>query len=161
MNTTAPLYAERLSPPPSMHLISLLLGAFGFLTVTPFSSVAVAVTVGVVVAVAASVIAVLSSPVVAVVRGGDPADGGGPDALRLRAGDAVIPVEALGEPEVLDADGLRRVMGPGADARAHACHRAWVHGGVLVPVTDPRDATPYWVICTRRPAQLVAALGRR
>ena len=158
---TAPLYTERLSPPPSLHLVSLLLGAFGFLTVTPFSSVPVAVTVGVVIAVAASVIAVLSSPVVAVVRGGDPADGGSPDALRLRAGGAVIPVDALGEPEVLDADGLRRAMGPDADARAHACHRAWVHGGLRVPVTDPRDATPYWVICTRRPAQLVAALGRR
>jgi hypothetical protein len=158
---TAPLYTERLGPPPSMHLVSALLGAFGFLAVTPFSSVPVAVAVWVVVTVTASVLVVRTSPVIAVVPGGDPADGGSPDAPRLHAGGAVIPVEALGAPEVLDADGLRRAMGPEADARAYACHRAWVHGGLRVPVTDPRDATPYWVICTRRPSQLVAALGRR
>ena len=114
MDTDTPtLYTERLAPPPSAHLVSLLLGAFGFLAVTPFSSVAVAATVGVVLAVAASVIVVLTSPVVAVVRGGDPADGGSPDAPRLRAGGAVIPLAALGEPEVLDADGAA----PGHGAR--------------------------------------------
>src|SRR3954452_22021803 len=58
---TAPLYTERLGPPPSMHLVSVLLGAFGFLAVTPFSSVPVAVAVWVVVTVTASVLVVRTS----------------------------------------------------------------------------------------------------
>ncbi|WP_448072095.1 DUF3093 domain-containing protein [Georgenia yuyongxinii] len=155
------LYTERLAPPASVHLVSLVLGGIVLLGVTPFTSPVLAALIGLLVAAASSAALVLSSPVVAVIRGGDPADGGAPDEPRLRAGGAVIPVGALGAAEVVDADGLQRLMRTDADARAHVCHRGWMSGAVRVPVTDPRDATPYWLVCTRRPAQLVAALGRR
>ncbi|MFH5823046.1 DUF3093 domain-containing protein [Georgenia sp. AZ-5] len=155
------LYRERLTPSAGMHVISLVVGGSAFFVALPFTGEMPALATGLVVAVAVSLLLVRSSPVVSVVRGGDPADGGAPGAPRLRAGGAVIPVEVLGAPAVLDDDGLRRALGTEADARAYVVHRGWVHGAVRLPVEDPRDATPYWLICTRRPAQLVAALGRR
>ena len=160
---TAPrtvLYRERLTPSAGLAVVPLIAGVGTALALVPVD-VTLAVVAGVVLAVAAAVALIVTSPVVAVVRGGDPDDGGAEGAPRLLAGGAVIPVDALGVPEVLDAEGLARVMGPAADVRAWVCHRPWVRGGVRVPVVDPRDATPYWVICTRRPTQLIAALGRR
>ncbi|MPV38568.1 DUF3093 domain-containing protein [Georgenia subflava] len=154
------LFEERLSPSPAVHLLSLLVGGGAALAASAWGVVP-AVVAGVLGVVGTSVLLVLSSPVVRVVAGGDPADGGDPRSVRLHAGRAVIPVEALGPAEILDADGVRRVMGVDADLRAWVCQRSWVRSGVRVPVVDERDATPYWLVCTRRPAQLVAALGRR
>jgi hypothetical protein len=31
---------------------------------------------------------------------------------------------------------------------------------VRIEVTDPHDSTPYWIVSTRHPDALVAALGR-
>ncbi len=76
----------------------------------------------------------------------------------LTAGRARIPVRMLARIEVLDADGMRQALGPGLDARAYLCVRGWVHSGVRVWVDDPDDPTPYWVVATRRPAELTGAL---
>ena len=76
----------------------------------------------------------------------------------LRAGSAHIPVADLGEPVVLDRAGVRAALGPGSDARTWACLRAWVRGGVLMPVTDPRDPTPAWLVSSRRPERLASAI---
>lgn len=157
---TTPLFRERLAPPASVHLISLLLGGAAALALSLWGPVA-ALVGGVVAAAGLSTLLVLTAPVVEVVAGGDPADGGAPGALRLRAGRAVIPVEAFGPGEALDAGELREAMGPGADARAWVCHRAWIRSAVRLPVADERDTTPYWLVCTRRPRQLLAALDRR
>ena len=68
----------------------------------------------------------------------------------FRAGRARIPVQLLGDPEVLDADGMRRARGPELDARAYLCLRGWIAAGVRVPVLDPRDPAPYWLVSSRR-----------
>lgn len=154
------VYSERLSPSVRTHLVSVLAGLGTALAVSLFGPVA-AVVAGLAVTVGISGLLIATAPVVRVTEGGDPADGGAPDARRLHAGGAVVPVDALGEAQVLDADGLREAIGPGADVRDHVCHRSWVRGGVRVAVVDPRDPTPSWVVCTRRPTQLIAALGRR
>jgi hypothetical protein len=44
------------------------------------------------------------------------------------------------------------------DARAWLCIRGWIDPVVRVQVTDPSDPAPYWVVSTRNPDQLVAAL---
>ncbi len=102
------------------------------------------------------VLLVATSPAV-VVDLGEPDVGEGPS---LQAGRAHIGAEHLGEAEMLDAGRLRAVMGPEANGRAYLCHRSWVRQGVRVEVTDPRDPTPYWLVSSRRPEELVAALGR-
>lgn len=153
-----PIFAERLTPPAGWHVLSLLLGAGAFLALTPIVDQGAALAVGAVVAVVTSALLVRTSPTVTVAREGGDADGGAPGGLRLRAGGAVVPVAALGRAEALDEAGLRTALGPGADVRAYVCHRGWVPTAVRVAVADTRDATPYWLVCTRRPGELVAAL---
>lgn len=91
--------------------------------------------------------AVLTTPRVEVARGA------------LHAGTARIPLRLLAAPRVLDREQLRTELGPALDARAHACLRAWIPTAVRVEVRDPQDPTPYWIVSTRRPDALVAALG--
>lgn len=76
----------------------------------------------------------------------------------LRAGAARIPVALLGEPALLDRAGLAAALGPGSDARDYVLLRAWLPGAVSVPVTDPADPTPRWVVCSRRPDLLAGAI---
>lgn len=76
----------------------------------------------------------------------------------LRAGRAHIATALLGPAEPLDAEATRRVHGVDADARAFLVTRPYLKRSVLVPVLDPADPTPYWLVSTRHPARLAAAL---
>lgn len=77
----------------------------------------------------------------------------------LHAGSARIPVSFLDEPTALDAEATRRLAGVDADARAYLLLRPYVKRAVKVTVTDPADPVPYWLVSSRRPDQLVAALS--
>jgi hypothetical protein len=77
----------------------------------------------------------------------------------LYAGPAHISVDLLGAVEALDNDETRRVHGVDADARAFLCTRPYLKRSVKVAVHDPGDRTPYWLISTRHPERLAAALG--
>ncbi len=79
----------------------------------------------------------------------------------LSAGPARIPLEHLGDAEALDKEETRRVHGVDADARAFLLTRPYVSRAVKVAVTDPADPTPYWLISTRHPRTLAAALTGR
>ena len=76
----------------------------------------------------------------------------------LRAGRARIAGEYLGEAVALDADGTRRVAGPDADVRAYLLLRPYVKRSVRVVVRDERDPAPYWLVSTRDPEHLAAAI---
>lgn len=76
----------------------------------------------------------------------------------LVAGRARIPVTALGTPVPLDAEETRLLAGREADARAYLLLRPYLKRSVRVPVEDPADPTPYWLVSTRRPADLAAAI---
>jgi hypothetical protein len=82
------------------------------------------------------------------------------DAM-LYAGPARIPLDQLGPALPLDAEGTRRVHGVDADARAFLLTRPYLKRSVQVPVRDPADPTPYWLLSTRRPNALADALSRR
>ncbi|MBO9520507.1 MAG: DUF3093 domain-containing protein [Nocardioidaceae bacterium] len=77
----------------------------------------------------------------------------------LHAGDAKIPVALLGEVRPLDKEETRRVHGVEADARAYLVTRPYVSRSVRVAIDDPADPTPYWLISTRHPRKLAAALA--
>lgn len=76
----------------------------------------------------------------------------------LCVGKAHIPAHLLGDAVVLDRAGLRAALGPGSDARVFACVRAWIRTAVSIAVVDPADPTPAWLVSTRKPQALVAAL---
>ncbi len=146
-------FRERLWPAPWVWgggaLVALTLGV----VFVPATDLVAASVVAVVALGAVAALLAWWSPVVRVV---EPAPGAG---LWLQAGDARIPVVALGPAVPLDAPTMRHELGPGLDARSHRCIRGWVASGVRVPVTDPRDPVPYWLVSTRRPERLAAALA--
>ena len=78
----------------------------------------------------------------------------------LRAGRAAMPLRHVGRVRVLSAERMKALRGPEADARAYLCQRSWIAQGVLVEVTDPKDPTPYWLLSSRTPQRLAAALDR-
>jgi hypothetical protein len=76
----------------------------------------------------------------------------------LSAGRARIPVTVLARPETLGPEATRRALGPDADARAYLLVRPYLRESVRVEVVDPGDPTPYWLVSTRHPGRLVAAI---
>ena len=80
------------------------------------------------------------------------------DATDLRAGRAHIGLDQVGHVESLDGEETRRVAGVDADARAYLLLRSYLKRSVRVFITDESDPTPYWLISTRHPERLTAAL---
>ena len=77
----------------------------------------------------------------------------------FRAGPAQVPVRLLGDVSALDPEATGRLAGVDADARAYLLLRPYLRRSVRVDLADPADPTPYWLVSSRRPAQLVAALS--
>lgn len=80
------------------------------------------------------------------------------DAAGLRAGRSFLEAEHLGEIEALDQEATREALGPQLRADAWLVQRPWVRTAVRVGVRDEADTTPYWVVSTRTPSELAAAL---
>jgi hypothetical protein len=85
------------------------------------------------------------------------------DGRGLHVGRAHLPSWAIGRAEPLTADEVRRVRGPDADPRAYYALRSSVPTAVRVWVSDDADPVPWWLVSTRQPERLAAALqsGRR
>lgn len=80
-------------------------------------------------------------------------------AAGFSVGSALLEPTALGAVEVVDARRIAELRGPGSDARLFTALRPWsCPNGVLVAVRDPRDPHPAWLVSSRRPARLAAAL---
>jgi hypothetical protein len=79
----------------------------------------------------------------------------------LRAGRAHLPLQYVGDVMPLDKEQTRLLAGRDADGRAHLAMRPYVKRSVRVEITDPADPAPYWLVSTRRPKQLAAALAER
>ncbi|MBC8992991.1 MULTISPECIES: DUF3093 domain-containing protein [Micromonospora] len=76
----------------------------------------------------------------------------------LRVDDAHLPVRYVADVVPLDAAGRREVLGVGSDPLAFVVQRPWIDGAVQVVLDDPEDPTPFWVVSTRHPVQLAAAV---
>jgi hypothetical protein len=139
-------YAERLYPSPGVVLAAVTFAVGCAVATLPLGAPVAVVTFGVVVAAAAVLLARGSAAVE--VRDG-----------RFVAGPARLPLDVVGAVEPLDATAMRHARGPGLDARAYLCLRGWVAGGVRVHLDDPADPAPYWLVSSRRPAVLAAALS--
>jgi hypothetical protein len=82
----------------------------------------------------------------------------------LRAGNAVLPVTAISKVIALDEKQTTRLRGPQTDPSARLYSRPYLKQSVYLAVdeaADPGDVTSgYWLIGTRHPAQLAAAIER-
>lgn len=77
----------------------------------------------------------------------------------LRVGRAVIERRYVGRAAALDAPATDRRAGVEADARAHLVLKPYIATAVEIVLDDPADPVPYWLVSTRRPARLAAALA--
>ena len=73
--------------------------------------------------------------------------------VRIRG--AHIPLSEISGAVALDAATLRRVVGREGDPAAFISIRPWIGGGVQLWLDDPEDPTPYWIVSSRRPQQVV------
>lgn len=77
---------------------------------------------------------------------------------RLLAAGATIEWRYVDSVHALDAVQTRQRRGPGADARAYLVLRPYLQRAVEVRLDDPQDPTPYWLINSRHPDRLAAAI---
>ncbi|GAA1693016.1 DUF3093 domain-containing protein [Microbacterium sediminicola] len=145
--SASPRYRERLSPSLWFLVSAAVVAPMAALTVTPVDGT-LALIVGVIVAAAVVVAWALTGPVVLL------ADG------VLRAGRASIAVTELGTAVAKTGDDARRARGP--ELGRHSWHlvRGGIDGIVEIEITDPEDPARLWVISSRTPDRLVAALRR-
>ncbi|MBD8024085.1 DUF3093 domain-containing protein [Microbacterium gallinarum] len=140
-------YRERLGPSLWVMVSAAVAGPMVALVFAPIDTT-LALVIGAVVGVAVVALLVAGSPVVAV-EGGE-----------LRAGRAHIPVDLLGDPAVHVGEDARQQRGAGLDPRSWHVIRGGIDGLVVMPVSDPQDPTPAWVISSRTPDRLAAAVRR-
>lgn len=146
MQPSPPPFDERLTAPRSWWVICLLFGIACALMLLPLGTLPL--LAGLVGGTAASAVVVSSYGSIRIRVVGD----------ALVAGDARIPVSALGEAEALEAEEARAWRSYKADTRAFMLLRSYIPTAVRVKVTDPEDPTPYVYLSTREPKALVAAL---
>ncbi|MFJ3925056.1 DUF3093 domain-containing protein [Streptomyces sp. NPDC090022] len=137
---------ERLTAPRAWWVIALLVGLAGALIMLPLGTLPLLAGLVGGTALAGLLVSGYGSVRVRVVNGS------------LAAGDARIPVAALGEPEVLDAEEARAWRTYKADNRAFMVMRSYVPTAVRIEITDPADPTPYVYLSTREPRALAAAI---
>lgn len=76
----------------------------------------------------------------------------------FQAGRAGIELSFVGEASAFTGEEARAQRGVELDARAWLALRPWVDAVVRVELTDPSDPTPYWLVSSKKPDALVAAL---
>jgi hypothetical protein len=143
-------YRERLAVPAAWWLLGvpviLLLGAYAIyanLSALIVVIVYVVFTVGYVAALLA-----WSAGVIEVTGGA------------LRAAGSVLPLARVTSVQALDEGQAAAMRGPQADPAAHMLIRPFLKSAVYLEVDDPDGQVPYWLVGTRRPAELAAVIER-
>jgi hypothetical protein len=81
-------------------------------------------------------------------------------ASEFRAGRARLPVEIVGSATAFRGSEAQLERGQRLDARAWLLIRGWISPVVKIQVLDESDPAPYWLVSTRAPDAVVAALSR-
>lgn len=140
-------YRERLSAPPLWWVVGMLsMLTFGAIVWTGFD-------LGITIAVFAVLIGITAAFLLNWGRATIEVTAG-----ELRAGDATLPLALAGEVRALDEAQTMALRGSRADPRAYFLIRPYLRRAVYVEVTGPDPAAPYWLVGTRHPAELAAAI---
>ncbi|WP_050949816.1 DUF3093 domain-containing protein [Gordonia effusa] len=76
----------------------------------------------------------------------------------LIADKATLPRSVIDRAASVPPTAKSAALGRQLDPAAYLMHRAWVKQMVLLVLDDPDDPTPYWLVSTRHPEQVLAAL---
>jgi hypothetical protein len=141
------IYRERLLPGPMIFVIAALVIPASLLVFLPIN-----LTLGVICAAVlyagCVILLVVSSPWIEVTD------------VALLAGRARLPLPNVGDATGFSGTEATRQRGPKLDARAWLVIRGWISPVVRVDVLDANDPTPYWLVSTRHPNDLIAALKK-
>ena len=141
-----PAYHERLWPSVWLFVATALVIPASILVLAPISLIAGVITA--VVLYAGCVVGLLlAAPTVEVEDG------------TLHAAKASIATSLVGEVTSFSGDEAFKERGQRLDARAWLMLRPWVDPIVKVPVLDASDPAPYWIVSTRHPKELAAAIN--
>jgi len=82
------------------------------------------------------------------------------DGNILRIDQANIEKRYLGKVTVLDRSAMRLLRTRDADPAAYLAIKFWEPRGLRIDLNDSRDATPYWLITSKRGEEIAALLNR-
>lgn len=82
------------------------------------------------------------------------------DGNVLRIDQANIDKKYLGKVTVLDRSAMRLLRTRDADPAAYLAIKFWEPRGLRIDLNDSRDATPYWLITSKRGEEIAALLNR-
>lgn len=140
-------YRERLFAPPLWWVTGMLtMLTFAAIVWTGFDLAITLAVFGAAIAITAALLLNWSRVTIEVTGG------------ELRAGADRLPLADMGDVHPLDEAQARALRGPRADPRAHVLIRPYLRYAVYVEVTRPDADAPYWLLATRRPAELAAAI---
>ena len=138
-------YREKLWPAVWLYLATALVIPASILVFTPID-LRVGIAVAVVLYGACVAALIIGAPVVEVT------------STEFIAGRARLPLSLVGTAAGFSGLEARDERGPRLDARAWLLIRGWIDPVVKVNVTDAADPAPYWLVSTRHPESVVAAL---
>jgi len=138
-------YREKLWPAVWLYLATALVIPASILVFTPID-LRVGIAVAVVLYGACVAALIIGAPVVEVT------------STEFIAGRARLPLSLVGTTAGFSGLEARDERGPRLDARAWLLIRGWIDPVVKVDVTDAADPAPYWLVSTRHPESVVAAL---
>lgn len=78
--------------------------------------------------------------------------------VELWAGEAHLPMSVVTRSAEIPPTAKSSALGRQLDPAAYVLHRGWVGPLILVVLDDPDDPTPYWLVSSRHPDRLLAAL---
>lgn len=139
------IYRERLWPSVWLYLATALIIPASLLVFLPINPI-VGVIAAIVLYLAVVGFLLAQSPVIAVT------------GTELIAGRARLPLSVVSQTEAFRGDEAQLERGQRLDARAWLLLRGWVGPVLRIQLDDPADPTPYWLVSTRRPEELAAAL---
>jgi hypothetical protein len=76
----------------------------------------------------------------------------------LWVGRAHLPMSVIARTAEVPRTAKSAALGRQLDPAAYVVHRPWIGSLVLIVLDDADDPTPYWLISSRRPDRLLAAL---
>ena len=148
VGAAAVLFEERLSPSPGVWIVAAMLAGLTVLVFAPID-----VWLGVAAAagffLVEAIVLTATTPRIVVTDSS------------LHVGRAQIERRHVGEVTGHRGEQARAQRGPLLHGLAYVTVRGWISPVVRVQITDAGDRTPYWLTSTRRPEELVAALGGR
>ncbi len=142
-------YRERLFAPPLWWVVGIItMLTFGAIVWTGFDLAITAAVFAALIGITAAFLLNWSRTTIEVTPG------------ELRTGTATLPLALAGEVRALDEAQARALCGPRADPRAYLLIRPYLRYAVYIEITGKDPASPYWLLQTRHPAELAAAIDR-